>query len=69
MLAIDNKRAYQVLERCQDLFPEWKKEHGRFWNSKTGEILTKDGIAMHDLVYRGDLDLEQPYLFTMEDLS
>lgn len=84
MLMIDdNKKAYQVLERCSDLFPEWKKGHGQFWNSKTGEIITEDGIKMHDLVYRGDgSELvefmkeviehpipEQLYLFPMENIN
>ena len=50
---IENDIAYQVLERCQDLFPEWKKEGDQFWNSETGEIICKNGLTMHDLVYRG----------------
>ena len=50
---IDADVAYEVLERCQDLFPEWKKEGDQYWNSETGEIIRKDGIVMHDLVYRG----------------
>ena len=50
---IENDIAYQVFDRCQDLFPEWKKEGDQYWNSKTGEIIRKDGMTMHDLVYRG----------------
>ena len=46
-------RLYQVLERCEDLFPEWKRENGQFWNSETGEIVTEDGGIIYDLVYRG----------------
>jgi len=69
---IDNKIAYQVLERCHDLFPDWEKENNQFWNHKTGEIITKSGIAMSDLVYRdvvkevkdwADNHDEQQYLF------
>ena len=53
-MILDGERLYQVLERCPDLFPEWKKEGNEYWNFKTGEIITKDGHIMHDLVYRGD---------------
>ena len=49
---IEGKKLYQVLERCGDLFSEWKKEGDSFWNSKTGEIIHKDGFVTHDLVYR-----------------
>ena len=49
---IEGKDLYLALERCSDLFPEWKKEGNQFWNSKTGEIITKEGIPMHDLVNR-----------------
>ena len=52
-MILDGKRLYQVLERCPDLFPEWKKEGDQYWNSKTGEIVNKEGTFMHDLVYRG----------------
>ena len=75
---IDNKTAYQVLERCNDLFPDWKKENNQYWNSKTGEIITKSGVAMNDLVYRdavkevkdwADNHDEQQYLFPIEELE
>ena len=68
----DNKIAYQVLKRCLDLFPEWEDEGSRFWNRRTGEMITKDGVVMNDLVYRGvvkevkdwaDNHEEQWYLF------
>ena len=49
---IDDSLMYEVLERCGDLFPEWKREGDSFWNSKTGEIVHKDGFITHDLVYR-----------------
>ena len=49
---IDDSLMYEVLKRCGDLFPEWKKEGDSFWNSKTGEIIHKDGFVTHDLVYR-----------------
>lgn len=49
---IDADRAYQVLERCGDLFPEWIKEKDQYWNRETGEIITKSGISIHDCVYR-----------------
>ena len=51
-MILHGKELYEVLERCNDLFPEWKKEGNQYWNSRTGEIVTKDGVAMHDLVYR-----------------
>ena len=51
---LDGKKLYQVLDRCEDLFPEWRRECDRFWNSETGEIICKNGLAMHDLVYRGE---------------
>ena len=44
---------YEVLERCHDLFPEWEKEDDRYWNSKTGYMIYKNGIVVHDAVYRG----------------
>lgn len=46
------KKLYKILERCEDLFPEWKKENDQYWNSITGEIITKEGVSMHDLVCR-----------------
>ena len=52
-MILDGKRLYEVLERCPDLFPEWKKEGNQYWNSKTGEIIYDNGMYMHDLVYRG----------------
>ena len=50
---LDGKKLYEVLDRCEDLFPEWKREGNKFWNSKTGEIVYDDGLEMQDLVYRG----------------
>ena len=50
---LDGKKLYQVLDRCEDLFPEWKRMGNKFWNSKTGEIVYDDGLEMQDLVYRG----------------
>ena len=50
---LDGKKLYEVLDRCEDLFPEWKREGNKFWNSKTGEIVYNDGLEMQDLVYRG----------------
>ena len=50
---IEGKLLYEVLDRCEDLFPEWERENNQFWNRKTGEIVDKNGIMMHDLVYRG----------------
>ena len=49
---LNGKRLYQVLDRCEDLFPEWKREGNKFWNSRTGEIVYDDGLIVHDLVYR-----------------
>lgn len=75
---IDGSLMYEVIERCPDLFPEWIKENGQYWNCKTGEIITENGIAMHDLVYRGvvsqvkdwaDNYEEQLYLFPMENIN
>lgn len=57
-MILDGKRLYEILERCGDLFPEWKKEKDRYWNFKTGEIVDKDGGFMHDLVFRGCSTLE-----------
>lgn len=51
-MIILGKKLYEVLERCNDLFPHWKKEGDQYWNSRTGEIVTKDGVSMHDAVYR-----------------
>ena len=51
---LDGKRLYQVLDRCEDLFPEWKREGNTFWNSKTGEIIYENGMKAQDLVYRGN---------------
>lgn len=50
---LDGEKLYQVLDRCEDLFPEWKREGSKFWNSKTGEIIYDNGVGAHDLVYRG----------------
>lgn len=75
---IDDSLMYEVIERCPDLFPEWIKENGQYWNRKTGEMITKDGIVMHDLVYRevvkrikdwADNYEEQLYLFPMENIN
>ena len=52
-LCVEGKTAYEVLKRCKDLLPEWKEEGHRFWNSRTGEIITEKGTEMQDLVYRG----------------
>ena len=49
---LEGKKLYQVLDRCSDLFPEWKREGDSFWNSHTGEIVTKNGHYMYDCVYR-----------------
>lgn len=51
---LDGKKLYQVLDRCEDLFPEWKREGNKFWNSKTGEIIYENGFTAQDLVYRGE---------------
>lgn len=50
---IEPKIFYEVLERCPDLFPEWKKEGSRYWNSETGYMVTEDGTVLHDAIYRG----------------
>ena len=49
---LEGEKLYQVLDRCSDLFPEWRREGDSFWNSHTGEIISKDGRCMHDCVYR-----------------
>lgn len=49
---LSGKKLYQVLERCNDLFPAWKKEGNGYWNCNTGEIVCSDGTEMHDLVDR-----------------
>ena len=51
-MIIEGEKLYQVLDRCEDLFPNWHREGDRFWNCKTGEIITKNGLKMHDAVYR-----------------
>ncbi len=56
---LNGKRLYQVLDKCEDLFPEWKREGNRFWNSKTGEIVYENGLELQDLVYRGGV---YPYM-------
>ncbi len=50
---VDTAVFYEVLERCPDLFPEWKKEGNKYWNSKTGYMIYKGGTIAHDAVYRG----------------
>ena len=55
-MVINGKRLYDVLDRCEDLFPEWVRENNSFWNRTTGEIIYENGIMMHDLVYRGYLE-------------
>ena len=60
---LNGRRLYQVLDKCEDLFPEWKREGKgegkRFWNSKTGEIVYENGLELQDLVYRGGV---YPYM-------
>ena len=50
---VDAAIFYEVLERCPDLFPEWKKEGDKYWNSETGYIVYKGGAIAHDAIYRG----------------
>ena len=50
---LDGVKLYQVLDRCEDLFPEWQREGNSFWNSQTGEIIHESGLKTQDLVYRG----------------
>ena len=69
MLMIDdNKIVYQVLKRCSDLFPEWEDEGSRFWNRRTGEMITKDGVVMNDLVYRKGTKII-PYTYDGKELN
>ena len=49
---VDAAIFYEVLERCPDLFPEWKKEGDKYWNSETGYIVYKGGAIAHDAIYR-----------------
>lgn len=51
-MILEGEKLYKVLDRCEDLFPNWHREGDSFWNSKTGEIVTKEGTSMHDAVYR-----------------
>ena len=51
-MILEGEKLYKVLDRCEDLFPNWHKEGDSFWNSKTGEIVTKEGTSMRDAVYR-----------------
>ena len=53
VLFFDTDNAYEIIDRCQDLLPEWEKEGDQFWNRETGEIIRKDGSKYQDLVYRG----------------
>lgn len=50
---VDAAIFYEVLERCPDLFPEWKKEGDKYWNSETGYMVYKGGAVAHDAIYRG----------------
>lgn len=49
---LTGKKLYDVLERCNDLFPAWEKEGNQYWNRNTGEIVRSNGLMMHDAVYR-----------------
>ena len=51
-MILEGKRLYEVLDKCEGLFPEWKRMGNKFWNSETGEIVYDDGLEMQDLVYR-----------------
>ena len=64
---LTGKILYNVLDRCEDLFPDWVREHDQFWNRKTGEIVTKNGQSMHDLVYRPDLSDGLEGIFSHHD--
>ena len=54
VLFFDTDNAYEIIDRCQDLLPEWEKEGDQFWNRETGEIIRKDGSKYQDLVYSGE---------------
>ena len=55
---IPGKTFYKILKEHPEMFPNWKDEGTKFWNSRTGEILEEDGTVMYDLVYRGDRDYD-----------
>lgn len=63
---INGKRLYDVLDRCEDLFPEWVRENNSFWNRTTGEIVCENGTMMHDLVYRNYAESSDTYADTTE---
>lgn len=65
---LTGKKLYDVLERCNDLFPAWKKEGSQYWNENTGEIVTKGGLMMHDAVYRPS-NIPDPDGYLGDDIS
>ena len=58
IIDIPGKIFYKILKEHPEMFPNWKDEGTKFWNSKTGEILEEDGTVMYDLVYRGNRDYD-----------
>ena len=58
IIDIPGKTFYKILKEHPEMFPDWKDEGTKFWNSRTGEILWEDGTVMYDLVYRGNRDYD-----------